>query len=87
MKVTFGRRAVTQINEAFDYIAEDNPAAARDFMSRIESLAALLATRPGIGRATSKRGIYVIGTLPYRYLMFYRLRRNAMKCGFSACGT
>jgi plasmid stabilization system protein ParE len=73
MKVAFGRRAVTQINRAFDHIAEDNPAAARGFMTRIELLASLLATRPGIGRTTSKEGVQVIGTLPYRYLMFYKV--------------
>jgi plasmid stabilization system protein ParE len=81
MKVAFSRRAKTQINQAFDYIAEDNLAAARAFMARIESLAALLATRPGIGRATSKEGVQVIGTLPYPYLLFYRVvpQRNEVR--------
>jgi plasmid stabilization system protein ParE len=62
-----------QINRAFDHIAEDNPAAAKAFMARIESIVSLLSGYPGMGRATSKAGVQVIGLLPYRYLLFYKV--------------
>jgi plasmid stabilization system protein ParE len=73
MRVSYSPRAVSQINQAFDYIAQDNPAAARAFMARVESLAALFSARPEIGRMTSRPGVHVIGLLPYRYLLFYKV--------------
>ncbi len=76
MRVSYSPRAVSEINEAFDYIAADNPAALSRLMLRIESIAALLSERPGIGRRTSKAGVQVIGLLPYRYLLFYKVLPN-----------
>ncbi len=73
MRVAYSPRAVLQINRAFDYIAEDNPAAARVFMARVESVVSLLAGHPSMGRTTSKAGVHVIGLLPYRYLLFYKV--------------
>ena len=73
MKVSYSPRAIAQITEAFDYIAEDNPAAANDFLLRVESIANLLALRPGIGRMTRKTGVQVIGLQPFRYLLFYKV--------------
>ena len=73
MRVAYSPRAVTQINGAFDRIAEDNPAAAKAFMARVESIVSLLAGHPGMGRATSKADVQVISLLPYRYLLFYKV--------------
>jgi plasmid stabilization system protein ParE len=72
MKVSYSPRAVAQITEAFDYIAQDNPAAANAFLVRLESIASLLSDRPGIGRMTGKIGVQVVGLQPYRYLLFYK---------------
>jgi plasmid stabilization system protein ParE len=73
MKVAYSPRAVAQITQAFDYIAEDNLAAATAFLARVESIASLVSARPGIGRRTSKPDVQVVGLLPYRYLMFYKV--------------
>lgn len=72
MKVSYSPRAVAQITEAFDYIAQDNPAAANAFLIRVESIASLLAVRPGIGRITRTTGVQVVSLQPYRYLLFYK---------------
>jgi len=56
MRIAYSPRAVFQINQAFDHIAGDDLAAARAFMARLESIATLLAKRPGVGRKTSKPG-------------------------------
>ena len=72
MKVSYSPRAVSQITEAFDYIAQDNPAAANAFLIRVESIASLLSVRPGIGRMTRKPGVQVVNLQPYRYLLFYK---------------
>ena len=73
MKVAYSPAAVAQINRAFDYIAKDNMAAARAFMTRVEAISSLLSQRPGLGRRTRKAGVQVVGLLPYRYLMFYKM--------------
>jgi plasmid stabilization system protein ParE len=69
MRVSYSSRAIKQIAEAFDYIVQENPAAANAFLLRVESMASLLSGRPGIGRNTSKHGVQVIGLPPYPYLM------------------
>ncbi len=76
MKVSYSAQAVRQITQAFDYIADDNPAAANDFLLRVESIASLLSQRPGIGRMTQKTGVQIIALLPFRYLLFYKLLAN-----------
>src|ERR1044072_3474782 len=73
MKVAYSPRAVAQINQAFNYIARDNPTAAKAFLARVRTIASLLPERSGIGRRTSKPDVQVIGLLPYRYLMFYKV--------------
>ncbi len=45
MKVSYSPRTIAQITQAFDYIAQDNPAAANAFLIRIESIATLLYVR------------------------------------------
>jgi plasmid stabilization system protein ParE len=72
MKVSFSPRALAQINQEFEYVAADNPAAANDFLIRVETIAGLLATRSGIGRKTSKSDVQFVGLLPFRYLMFFK---------------
>jgi|ERR1044072_2595563 toxin ParE1/3/4 len=81
MKVAYSPRAVAQINQAFNYIARDNPTAAKAFLARVRTIASLLPERSGIGRRTSKPDVQVIGLLPYRYLMFYKVlpRRDEIR--------
>jgi plasmid stabilization system protein ParE len=76
MKIAYNPQAVKQITRAFDYIAQDDPTAANAFLLRVESIASLLSGRPGIGRMTQKAGVQVIGLLPYRYLLFYKVLRD-----------
>jgi toxin ParE1/3/4 len=76
MKVSYSPRAVTQITQAFDYIAQDDPAAANAFLIRVESIVSLLSVRPGIGRITRKPGVQVVSLQPYRYLLFYKILQD-----------
>jgi toxin ParE1/3/4 len=71
MKIRHSRRAVKQINEVYEYIAVNNPAAADRFLRRIEGLATLLVNFPAIGRRADEHDVRVIGLRPYPYLMFY----------------
>jgi plasmid stabilization system protein ParE len=74
-EIAYSPQAVKQITRAFDYIGQDDPTAANAFLLRVESIASLLSGRPGIGRVTQKAGVQVIGLLPYRYLLFYKMLR------------
>jgi plasmid stabilization system protein ParE len=73
MKISYSPRAIGQIAQAFDYLAQDNPATANAFLLRVEEIASLLPKHPGIGRKTQKAGVHVVGLRPYSYLMFYRV--------------
>lgn len=73
MKLSYSPRAIAQISEAFEYVEQDNPAAANAFLIRVEEMAAVIAVRPRLGRMTRKPDVHVIGLLPYRYLMFYKV--------------
>jgi toxin ParE1/3/4 len=79
MRVSYSPPVIRQIAEAFDYIVQENPAAANDFLLRVESMASLLSGRPGIGRTTSKPGVQVIGLPPYPYLMFYKVLGDELR--------
>jgi len=73
MKPSFSRRALAQIAEIEATIAAENPSAAASFVRRIDRLAALLARRPELGRATNLDGVRVMPARPYPYLLFYAL--------------
>ena len=73
MKVSYSPRAVAQITQAFDHLAQDNPAVANAFLLRVESIGSLLSSRSGIGRMTRKNGVQVVSLQPYRYLLFYKI--------------
>ncbi len=81
MKIGYSRRALTQLNDIFDYIARDNKAAALAFVGRIEAIALLLASYPHIGRPTDLEEVRVISIGRYPYRMFYKLlpERNEVR--------
>jgi toxin ParE1/3/4 len=76
MKVSYSRRALTQLDEIFSYIARNNPAAAAVVVDRIEALIALLGRYPTMGRSTDKEGVRVMGVRRYPYIVFYRIRED-----------
>jgi toxin ParE1/3/4 len=76
VKVRYSATASAQIEEAFDYIARDNPRAAQAFLDRIEAIAALLARVPGMGREADKANVHSVPLTPFRYRLFYAVRRG-----------
>jgi toxin ParE1/3/4 len=54
MKLRYERGALADLGEIFDYIVQDNPAAAARLVARIEDVAARIADTPFIGEATRK---------------------------------
>jgi toxin ParE1/3/4 len=72
MSVRFSRRALSQIDEIFNYIASENPRAAVAVVQKIEAVATLIGRNPAIGRRTSIHNVRVFRPSPYPYLIFYR---------------
>jgi len=72
MRVRITREAQDQIAEIFEYIAHDNPSAARKVVARIEYLMELLGAFPELGHELDD-GVRMFSTRPYPYLIFYEL--------------
>jgi toxin ParE1/3/4 len=55
-----------------DYIAKDNPAAARRVVTRVRDLARMLAGAPALGRRRPKLGRDLRSFVADPYVLFYR---------------
>ncbi|MGY6629862.1 MAG: type II toxin-antitoxin system RelE/ParE family toxin [Wenzhouxiangella sp.] len=73
MKLKWTRRALEQLVEAQDYIAQENPQAARQVGERIADASRLLLTQPGIGHRGRVAGTleWVVRRTPY--FLVYKL--------------
>jgi len=67
MRVKWTRKALLNLDDAVEYIAGDNPTAARRVASRIWESSQMLALQPGLGRPGRVKGTreLVISSLPY----------------------
>lgn len=67
MRVKWTRKALLNLDNAVDYIAVDNPAAAQNVAQKIWNAAQLLAGQPGLGRPGRVAGTreLVVSGLPY----------------------
>ena len=74
MKLRYERGALTDLDEIFAYIAQDNPAAAARLVVRIEEIAARIAETPFMGEATrmSKFRRFPVGN----YLIVYEVGQD-----------
>jgi toxin ParE1/3/4 len=74
MKLRFERGALTDLDEIFAYIAQDNPPAAARLVTRIEDVAARIAATPYIGEATRKSNFrrFPVGN----YLIVYEVGQD-----------
>lgn len=67
MRVKWSRKALLNLDNAVEYIAADNSAAAADVAQRIWDASQMLAKQPGMGRPGRVTGTreLVISDLPY----------------------
>ena len=73
MRLTWTRTAFQDLKHLHDYIADDNPDAARKIVSRIREAASHLRRNPRIGRAgrvPETRELVITGT---PYIVAYRI--------------
>ena len=74
MKIRWFRRALNQLVDAEEYIAEDNPDAARELVARIERAVARLADCPELGRMGRVEGTRELVVAHTPYIVAYRVR-------------
>ena len=67
-------RALRNLREEADYIAQDDPTAAARVVLRIESAVALLVTQPALGRAGRVPGTRELIVPETPYVVPYRIR-------------
>ena len=78
MRVRWLRRALRNLDEEADYIAGDDPAAARMVVARVLEAVATLATQPGSGRPGRVPGTRELVVLKTRYLVPYRVEGDTV---------
>ena len=68
MRVRFTTRARAHLDAIFEYVARQNPVAAREMVAIIESLASALEERPELGHPTRIQWVRILAVprLPYR---------------------
>ena len=89
LKVFWSRDALADLNKAHEFIAEENPSAARGIIERMETLLESLSVHPKLGRVGRVKGtreLVVTGTpfiLPYaidkRRIIILGVRHAARK--------
>lgn len=72
MTVRFSRPALKDLDEIFEYVARDNPVAARHLLLQIKASAERIGRYPYMGRATDdEKGARVFPIPRTNYKVFY----------------
>lgn len=79
MRVDWLRAALRNLSEEADYIAADDPAAARLVVGRIRAAVSMLAEQPGLGRPGRVPGTRELVVLKTRYLIPYRVQDRVVQ--------
>jgi toxin ParE1/3/4 len=79
MKVRWTRLAVTDLNNAYGYIAEEDASAAERLIDRIDDAVAILARHPAAGRAGRLRGTRELVITGTPFIVPYRVRRGQVE--------
>ncbi|MEQ1589484.1 MAG: type II toxin-antitoxin system RelE/ParE family toxin [Gallionella sp.] len=79
MRVRWLRKALLNLDQAANYIAQDNPKAAAEFVIHLRDSALMLGEQPNLGRVGRISGTreLVIANLPY--ILPYRVRNDTVE--------
>jgi toxin ParE1/3/4 len=78
MRVRYTDAALREIDEILSYIAKDNPLAADEVAAVLRATVRRLSEYPRLAIETDEPGVRVAPVLPYRYLIFYSIDRDAI---------
>jgi toxin ParE1/3/4 len=79
VKIRWTRLAVEDLNHAYEYIAEENPTAARGVIHRIESAVNTLRAHPEIGRSGRVEGTRELVISGTPFIVAYRIAENRVE--------
>jgi plasmid stabilization system protein ParE len=79
MRVKWLRKALANLDEAADYIAKDNPAAARTMVAEAFRLTDLLVDNSNLGRPGRVPGTRELVMPRHPYLIPYRIRGGCVE--------
>ncbi len=78
MQVKWSRKALSNLDDAVDYIAADNPAVATQTAQRIWDCAQRLADQPAMGRPGRVPGTRELAVPGLPYILLYAVRSGAV---------
>ena len=78
MKAVWTRAAIRDLTHAREYIARENPDAAREIASHIVDATERIIQFPEVGRPGRVRGTRELVVAETQYLIVYRLKKNAI---------
>ena len=76
MIVRYTETAADEIEQIFSYIAERNPAAARNVRARIEQTTGALTSFPYMAQMSDEPGVRVTPVGRFPYLIFYHVEKD-----------
>ena len=79
MKLRWLRKALKNLDEEADFIAVDDPEAARLVVKRVLDAVAILVDQPATGRPGRVPGTRELVVLKTRYLVPYRVRGSTVE--------
>ena len=79
MQIIWLKTALKNIDELAEYIAQENPQAARQVAEEIEAQVNLLATQPALGRSGRVLGTRELVISNTHYLVPYRIKNNSVE--------
>ncbi|MBW3817248.1 type II toxin-antitoxin system RelE/ParE family toxin [Aeromonas hydrophila] len=74
MQVKWLRKAALNLEDAHDYLANDNPRVAQEFVLEVYRLVRLLKSQPAMGRPGRVPGTRELVVQPYPFLIPYRVK-------------
>ena len=79
LEVVWLRKALLNLDEEANYIAQDSPHAAEEVVTRIVDAVELLSHHPGLGRPGRVPGTRELSVAKTRYLIPYRVRAQRIE--------
>lgn len=76
MQVRWLRKAAQNLEDAYDFLAKDNPKVAQAFVQDIYRLVNLLTIQPAMGRAGRVAGTRELVVQDYPFIIPYRVHQD-----------
>jgi toxin ParE1/3/4 len=79
MQIRWLRKAAQNLDDAYDYVAKDNPKAAKELVQEVYRLVNLLKTQPSMGRAGRVAGTRELVVQDYPFIIPYRIQHDEIQ--------